>query len=68
MKLCKLLAISLGLLRERDEEGEDMSFQLLQMPLHSEVQVVKTLIIFTHMHLFPAEFFLLHNVESCLSD
>lgn len=58
----------LGLLRKREEEGEDMSFQLLQMLLHSEVQVVKILIIFSHIHLFPVEFFLLHNVEPCLSD
>ena len=43
-----------------------MSFLLLQMLLHSEVQVAKTLIIFIHMHLFPVESFLLHNV--CLSD
>lgn len=45
-----------------------MSLQLLQMLLHSEVQAVKTLIGFIPMHLFPVEFFLLHNVESCLSD
>lgn len=67
MKLCKLFAISLGSLKKRDEEGEDVSFQLLQMLLPSKVQVVKALI-FIHMHLFPVEFFLLHNVESCLTD